>query len=231
MTAWETKKLLDTVEAQQGVTAAERLRGPLRSVGVRLWAVGYHFRESERVLEEVIPSTDWWMAVKAITGASLRDTGDYKEALAAAEAHVNAAAASLHTLGDIMAKVIWEAINLDPLLGPEIPLRKRYLATVIQKMKAKNIASSVTTIASALLLEPRWKQLCAFVNCSKHNSLIDMTHTVELIKKAKHGLKIIPYDVWPSEWSTDFLIATHRVVEDHVVALGKEINNHLGVAV
>lgn len=228
---WHSQQMIDLVRESRGRAAAERLQGPARSIGLRLWAVWYHQNEIERLLQSSMVRNDVGATLRAITGirTSIRSE-EYKSSLLAAEAHVNAAALALHTLADTMSTVIWEALNLDVTMKGHIKPSWRHLAIVVNQMKIEGIAPAVTKPADSLLAADEWCKLHEFIICSRHREMIAIRPGMNLSGKSwKRGLQIVAFDRWQSESASDFLARIHRLVEDRILEIGSALNEFLGL--
>lgn len=118
---WEMKKLEDAVRAQHGDAVADCWRIPTHSIARKIDMGYYHACESIRVLKEAIYDSEVISdndhesiaAAKAIILSAAADprATPLIGARFHAEAHMIAAAQSLHSTADIMAYVVYWALN------------------------------------------------------------------------------------------------------------------------
>lgn len=241
-TEWNPAELDEIVAQQQGKDAQQELLPPLRSLPRKLAMAEYHLDESLRLVSELSndPNKDEIVAATlAVLGRPPGGTSksDYEQALFRAEAHLIAMAQALHSMADVMGKVIWISLGLDSKLSKRIKPWRRYLHTIAEQMQKDDVARRVVDAAQVFLKEVDFRYLADYVNQTKHHCLIDTTHAIDM-KDREHGLRIAEFEKsssrsadelkkWSNRWADEFGENSFHVVFQHVDRIGRKLNDHL----
>jgi len=127
------------------------------------------------------------------------------------EAHTIAAAQALHSVADILAQAVYLALRLD-LVRP-MQERKRTASSVIVVLEEQGLRT-ISGAFKELIDSETFKYLAAFVNTTKHRSLMQYHFRWSLEDQEDFGLIICAFrfedrtrsaDIWPSITVKDFL--------------------------
>jgi hypothetical protein len=149
----------------------------------------------------------------------------FLEAHFCAEAHAIACAQSLHSTADILAQVLHISLNLDGFCKPKKLL---YLKDVVNCMSRHTIAPSVVAATNHFLQSDEFRYLSAYVNTTKHISLIKSVYSIHVVPgEEQHGLKINAFsyhgDNWQEKWLTDFIVTDFEQLSNMFGAIGIEL--------
>ncbi len=232
---WDSKELRKLVEERHGQGQCELLRHPLNSAILKLQFARYHAAESARVLRESIPvniENETTEAAKQLLRAflSAEERAALKNTHFKAEAHLIAFAQALHSVADILAGVVYLALDLPGSLRIEIKPRKLNLNTVTNELAKVDRASGVVKSLRDFAQDQEFRYLSAYVNTTKHRSLVPTTPSVGLWE-GKYGIKIRAFDYngesCPEKWACDFIEEGFDVIRDCSFAVGQALNIHL----
>ena len=121
------------------------------------------------------------------------------------------------------------SLNLERLFKPTAP---RYLQTVVDRMKQHAIAPSVVGAANHFLQSDEFRYLKAYVNTTKHISLIWSGYSIHVVPgEEQHGLKINAFSYrtenWPQKWLTDFIGTDFERLSNMFGAIGIELTDFI----
>lgn len=233
MMNWNRKELFDQVLQKHGKAQADLLKPFLISFIWKLFISRYHAEESKAIIGELIsqPVKDQYIeSVKLILEqASGTDKGQ-KFALAQfqSEAHMIAYAQSLHSIADILSQIIYYSLNLDKNLKKPIKERTRYLGNVNEGIKCKY--NKLYLEVNHLLKSDKFRYLKAYVNTTKHRSLIFAKYYIDFVENIDpiYGLKIgeFRYDDkhYKAKWSREFMEDDYKFIEEAFFNIGNIIN-------
>lgn len=239
---WNILEFENLVQLCYGEEQLKKLMRPLSSVSWKLMLANYHAFESKRLYqsyfskESVEGSTEELVHVigqflKAASGSEEADK--FKEARILSEAHLISYAQSLHSVADILAQVIYLGINLENNLTKPIPEYKRNLHYVYEGIRNENYAIDVVKVLGALKQSPEFLYLQAYVNTTKHYSLIDVTHQISLKSNttSRYGILILPFEYkghcFQQKWADDFSIRDFKTILESIFCVGSELNRFL----
>ena len=204
---------LSLVEAKTDLQTLSRY---VNSVTWKLEIAAYHITEALEAIPRILPkdATDKRKAAFGLQWALMSDH-DEGDAMAIAqrqtEAHTIAAAQAIHSVPDILAQALYLAFRLDTIR----PMREcdRTMTSVVRALKSASIGS-VSAPVEELLTSDIFKYLRAFVNTTKHRSLIDYSFHMSVEDSEDFGLSIFPFvyqdrsgvvEGWPSRTVRQFL--------------------------
>lgn len=243
---WEIKTLEDAVRAQHGDSVAGSLHEATQSIAWKINMAYYHACESVRILKEAIYESDVISAddhesiaaAKAIILSAARDSRatPLNAARFQAEAQMIVAAQSLHSTADIMASVVYLALNFPNQAGAPGDYRlnlyrvRDYLQEVPQ---FQTIAKAI----NALLTLHQFKYLCGYVNTTKHRSLVQAVYTayVDPSDNPRQGIRIRPFQYRDAKdnnqsfdelWGEQFLFQEAQHIREGICTIGNEINKY-----
>lgn len=148
------------------------------------------------------------------------------------EAHVIAYAQSLHSIADILAQAIYSGLNLEKSLSSPIDIGKRGLYPVYKRMLGECYALDVAQLIDALLQSPSFLYLEAYVNITKHHSVVDWRYAISFeTPNRRHGIRMLPFDYkgkcFPERWAADFISEDYKEVCDRVDGIVMAMNGFL----
>jgi hypothetical protein len=212
----ESEFKLESLTLFEPTTDLQTLVRYLNSVTWKLEIAAYHVSEALQAIPGILPKNepDQRTAAFAMQFAMMsgHDEGD---AMAIAqretEAHAIAAAQALHSIPDILAHALYLAFRLDMIR----PMREcdRTSGNVVRALKAASILS-VSAAVEEMLTSEIFKYLRAFVNTTKHRSLIDYRFHISVVDLEDFGLSFSAFvyedrhgvaEGWPSKTAKEFL--------------------------
>ncbi len=241
---WDLTELEDAVRRVHGDRYADAIHEPLQSFAWKSEIAYYHACESELVIEEALTSTDKISkddsASLAVAKAILlTTTSDWagSHIVAAqfkAEAHIIASAQALHSLCDILSYIVYWSFQLDTV--PKAPAVDRLNLHSIQKtLQTQSQYSTTANLIDAAILSSEFAYLAAYVNTTKHTSLISSTLSASFEADARNGMHIKEFSYadrrgnvsqYSSKWSCDFLFPENHVLRLKLLAVGNSLNDH-----
>jgi len=195
----------------------------------------YHIEEANRILSETFTWPEERQLAEAV-GKVLMWSADtdkgrkFAEASFYSIAHVIAFAQSLHSTADILAQVLYFSLDLNRFFTENQKKPKLYLNTVVARMKKHRVAPKVVTAANCFLKSNEFHYLSAYVNTTKHKSLVDSPYVIGLVPgQEKHGLEITSFEyklkIYPQKWVTDFIGADFKRLSSMFDATGIELTD------
>lgn len=231
---WNTNKFKELVRSLYGHEQLEKVKIPLNSLFWKLMLSGYHSEEFKKIYrsylsgkrEEYVEAT-----IQVFLAASgSEEAKKFNEARIFSEAHVIAYAQALHSTADILSQIIYHGLDLEhklthPLVHSHISLNKVY-----NKMIHEGVAVNVTDVIGDLKESSEFCYLEAYVNTTKHRSLVDTTHRVSFQTK-RYGIVIRPFefkgDKFPQKWADDFVNQDFEEMQKRLITIGNEMNQYL----
>lgn len=243
---WEMKQLEDAVRAVNGDHVANKLQVHTRSVDLKITMRNYHACESIRILKEAIYDSDVISDnVHEATAASkaiwLSATGHPSAppliyARVRAEAEMIAAAQSLHSTADIMASVVYWALDF-PSSAKTLDEFQLNLFRVREHLQQDLVYTEITNAINDFFDLPQFKYLTAYVNTTKHRSLVEAPYTAQtdLRDKPRQGFRIKAFKYRKSKrnvqsynrtWAEDFLLTDAEIVGNGILTIGNSLNDY-----
>ncbi len=246
---WELRELEDAVRRKRGDRHADELRDPLQSFAWKSDIADYHACESERVIKEALASTgqiskdapDFVAVTKAILVAASPD-GAGSHIVAAefmAEAHIIASAQAVHSLCDILSGVVYWSFHLDTVSNPPAE-RRLNLHSIHRTLRDLHQYSNTATLIDAVISSSEFAYLVAYVNTTKHKSLVSSTLTASFEAKNRNGMRIKEFSYtdrcgkrrkYDRKWSHDFLFRENPALRLKLLAIGNSLNEHFKLEV
>lgn len=240
---WKIKTLEDAVRGIHGDRYADQIHGPLQSFAWKSDIAYYHAYESERVIKEALSSTAHISeddsgsiaAAKAILLAAAPDVVG-SHILAAqfkAEAHIMASAQALHSLCDILSGIVYWAFQLDTTSSPP-PINRLNLHSIDRTLSMLPQYSTTRSLIRETISSSEFKYLAAYVNTTKHKSLVHSTLSASFEADNRNGMRIKEFSytnlgctaTYDPKWSHDFLFLENHALRLKLVAVGNSLNDH-----
>jgi NTP pyrophosphatase (non-canonical NTP hydrolase) len=234
---WKVKEFESLVRECYGEDQLKKLKVPLESVFWKLMLARYHAEESKRLLRSYLSEETADELVQVINQVLLaasgsEEDGKFVEAQVVSEAHVIAFAQSLHSTADILAQVVYFGLNLDGNLAKPIKERNRTIHCVCNNMRKAAFALGVVDAIEDFRQLPEFRYLQAYVNITKHRSLVDVTHSISLDPaNPRYGVKILPFEYktenFSERWADDFVEQDYIAIREGINRIGAEMNKFL----
>lgn len=241
---WEISALENAVRRMHGDRYADEMHNPLQSFKWKSDIAYYHACESERIIEEVIASTEGIckdvfgsiaVADAILLAASPDAAGSHIVAAQfKAEAHIIASAQALHSLCDIISGIVYWCYQLDTVSNsPKV--NHLNLHNIHRALCAEHKHSETADLINAAITSDEFSYLSAYVNTTKHKSLVSSTLTASFEAEHRHGMCIkgFPYTdtrgnthLYDRKWSHDFLFPENHALRLKLVAVGNSLNDH-----
>lgn len=232
---WNLKELFDQVLQRHCKQQADLLKASLVSYIWKLFIAQYHAEESKAIIGKLIshPSKEGYVAATKLILEQASGTDKGREidlALFQAEAHMIAYAQSLHSLADILSQIIYYSLKLDKHLKKQIDEKGRYLSKVSKAIKSLQQFNKLYLEVNHLLNSDKFNYLRAYVNTTKHRSLIPTTYSVDFVESITptHGLKIAEFEYdgnsYKTKWAWEFIETDYKYFKEAFDNIGNIIN-------
>jgi len=235
--SWDTKEFESLVGENYDEEQTVKVTQSLESVCWKLMLAQYHAEESKRLYRSYLKEGPLDEAVQVINQVFLAASGseeaiDFTKARILSEAHVIAYAQSLHSIADILAQVIYFGLDLEKRLPKPIPVQLVNLHRVCNKMIEEGLARSVTDAIDIFRQSPEFLYLQAYINITKHRSLVDTTHSVSFESDVpRYGVKILSFEYkgssFAEKWAEDFVGQDFLTIRRCVIEIGSVMNMYL----
>ncbi len=230
---WNRKELENDIEILFGKEQLELLSPCLRTIEERKFYATYHCDEVERLINEELKriAPDNHKLISLID-----DTGEDGEKVLLvyrkARAHIIACLQSLHSLADVLAHVIYFALNMDNDIVTRINSRRRYASTVSEKLNTISGANPLKIAFDSLIKDDEFVYLSAVVNCSKHRNLINTWFRINLDLNKEYNANIFEFYAFEFNGKNynqrrviEFIKNEYSRIDSFVNEIGIEINN------
>jgi len=240
---WEIKELEKAVRNACGDQYADAIREPLQSFSWKSDMAFFHACEAERILKEAIAATPGinhhdplpLATGKAVIIAASEAGQSLRLARFKAEAHIIASAQALHSLCDIVCHVVYWAYKLDTI--PSAPATTRLnLHTILRTLYKLPQHTTTASLIQAVVDSPEFIYLCAYVNTTKHKSLVISSMAASMDGEGRGGMRIGAFSYtdpvgkhysFDRKWASDFLFPENQSVRLKLVAVGCSLNAYL----
>jgi len=241
---WEVSTLESSIRLKLGAKYADMIHEPLLSFAWKSDIAYYHACESERVINEALDSikeiyksdSSSTAITKAILLAASPDNMN-QHILAAqfqAEAHTIASAQATHSLCDILSVIVYWSFQLDTV--PKSPAYNNLnLFTVNDSLKKLPQYSMTSNLIESVTSSSEFSYLAAYVNTTKHNSLINSSLSVSFDTDNKNGMCIKGFshsgfrkniNNYDRKWSHDFLFVDNYALLLKLLTVGNSLNDY-----
>lgn len=225
---WKTTEFASLVSSRHGADHMENSGVAHESVGWKALMADYHAGETAKLELEHSPNSVAAAHNIFLSAANRPEAGPYRIARFAAEAHLIACAQSLHSLGDIMANVVFTASGLPT---DRLNKRDRSLHRIVKVLDEEAGMEQIVQPLHKLHQSPDFHYVRAFVNITKHRSLVDIYSHVSFKPEPRQGLMIeaFDYDGEPFEkrWASELYLESRVEIVRAVVATGIAVNRWL----
>lgn len=241
---WKLKELEDAVRNAHGDQYADAIHEPLQSFAWKSDMAYFHACEAEQILKEAVTATPGIndhdrpsiATSKAVVFAAAPGEAGQHLRLAKfkAEAHIIASAQALHSLSDIVCHVVYWAYRLDT--GPNAPeINRLNLHSTLRTLTTLRKYATTESLIRAVVDAPEFTYLAAYVNTTKHKSLVSSTMSASFIPEDRGGMRIKSFSYrdqvgnshhFDSKWAYDFLFQENQSVRLKLVAVGNSLNDH-----
>jgi len=219
------------VSQKQGDTQIEILKPFINSFVWKSFIAKYHSEELKDLIRKEISqtSTEEYVEIVKLIFESVAGTekgNQFDVAVFKAEAHLIAFAQSIHSLGDIFAQIIYTSLNLDTKLKKPIQLKLRTISKINECISNIHECRKLHSELNCFLKSDQFKYINAYVNTTKHRSLIPANYSVSFSERIKpmHGFKIAKFSYNDYSFEPKF---SNEIIEDTLVYFEKSYNTIL----
>lgn len=237
---WEPRRLLELARRLYDGPVVSNLHRAVSSVGWKLAVAEFHAAEALTAIPNALPDVSdkrreaAGLALLHMSGSD--EAKPFSDAQFICEAHAIAAAQSLHSVTDIVSNVVYLSLGLGSA-GYALAVDRRNLHSVQRTVEKSGVAPTVATALARMSASEAFRYLRAYVNTTKHVSLVDRAFgvTIGTTQPERYGLTILPFqyeirgvvEKWPSKWMEDFLHESLSVVSDSAVEIGELLEQHV----
>ncbi len=223
-----TPHLLELVREKFDGHQVDLVKPSLKSVSWKLAQAEFHIKESKKALNDALPNEVDLAGMLKIAGwFGGHDKDKFQLAGFAAEAHLIAFAQSLHSVTDIAAQVIIYALNLNNTskLSNKSGIRK-----VIDHFTKMQLYPELLNAINNLLQSQEFLYLEAYVNTTKHRTLIENTFKLNLATTngQQYGIELSSFSFkgndFPSKRADDFTGEIYMKVSAAIRNVGSVLN-------
>jgi hypothetical protein len=237
---WKIRTLEDAVRRVNGDRYADEIHDPLQSFKWKSDIAHYHACESERVIEETIASIDGVnkdVSGDFVVADAILCAGSSKAIVAAqfkAEAHIIASAQALHSLCDILSGIVYWCFQLKSV-PKSPPVNRLNLRAIYSTLCTLPKYSATAKLINAAISSNEFTYLSAYVNTTKHKSLVSSTLTASFEADYRNGMLIKGFSYtdqrgdmhqYDHKWSHDFLFPENDALKLKLVAVGNSLNDY-----
>ncbi len=153
---------------------------------------------------------------------------EWNKAQFASEAHVEAAAQVLHSMGEVLAQIINKAVLSDELKEDAVSM-----TTVRDKLAKKQGTGKISQAINKFQNSAEFKYINAFVNIIKHRRLLDRVFHAEggENKRNAHGVCFLEFrykgNLYPFTWATDIIDQYKICIFELIQEIGNAVNDYL----
>jgi hypothetical protein len=228
---WIIKEFRELARLQFPAIDMTEIDSTLSSI---LWKVNickFHIEEYQRIMNQSVNSNihPYVYAVGKILESSA-GTEAGKEFWATrfiSEAHIIAYAHSLHSLADIYAHLLVFSIDLKSKFKNP---RRINFSSVCKEIKNENHSSIIVDKMENLQFSEEFKYLNAFINITKHRSLVPVNYSLNFIEE-RYGLKFNDFkydgDEFQPKWAEEFTGVEFEKLLNMFQKIGIELNEYL----
>jgi hypothetical protein len=236
---WDISTLEGFVRNKHGNKYADNIHGPLQSLAWKSDMAYYHACESERIIKEALNSTkeiskkdsSSTAIAKAIFLAASPDSKN-QHILAAqfqAEAHIIASAQATHSLCDILSVIVYWSFQLDSV-STKPSLNNLNLFSVNQSLQKLPQHSKTSDLIKIATSSSEFEYLAAYVNTTKHNSLVSSCLSVSFDGDTNNGMRIKEFsrniNPYSNKWSHHFLFVDNYALLQMLITIGNSLNDY-----
>lgn len=231
---WDIAKFRELAKDRLAPSKFKEIVLPLISIPWKVSICHYHREEYHRLskepltVEKLHPKVE--MVGKILHQAAKTSAGKrISIELFMAEAHMIAFAQSLHSTADILAHIIFYCLGLEQY---SFPKEKISLYNIQKWMEEKNFSSKILDPIKTLKDAEEYKYLSAYVNTTKHKSLILSNLKVNFSETEKqHGLSISEFiykeHLYLQRWADDFIDIDFKRLSDLLIEIGCSIDEYM----
>ncbi|MGR3303258.1 MAG: hypothetical protein ACUZ8I_12245 [Candidatus Scalindua sp.] len=230
---WNRKELENDIENLFGKEQLELLSPCLETIKEKKFNATYHLNEVERLINEELKriAPDNHKLISLID-----DTGEEGEKVLLvyrnARAHIIACLQSLHSIADVLAHVIYFALNMDNDDVTRVDSTRRYASTVSGKLNSISGANTLKIVFDSLIKDDEFVYLSAVVNCSKHRTLIKTWFRINLDLNKEYNANIFEFYAFEFNGRNynqrrviEFIKNEYSRIDSFVNEISIEINN------
>ena len=151
-----------------------------------------------------------------------------------AEAHTIASAQAMHSLCDILSIIVYWSFQLDTVSNAPL-LNKLNLFSVNRSLNNLQQYSKTSNMIRTATSSSEFEYLAAYVNTTKHNSLVSSSLSVSFDADNKNGMRIKEFSCpdfsgninnYGSKWSHDLLFVDNYALLLMLIDVGNSLNDY-----
>jgi hypothetical protein len=214
------------------------LRRAVHSIQWKLGAAQYQAFEALSAVPDLFEgAVDKWKAAGVAAAMSMArnvEAQPFEIALLICDANMMAAAQTLHSIGDILANVVYLGLRLNE--KGRMRAYTRSLDTVTERLWRAGDEAIMCDLLNSLRRAEAFRYLNAFVNTAKHRSLITRRFRLEFNGQRRFGLAIVAFgyqrgkkapEEFRSKLIDDFLHESLMLMSTAVSDVGKALEQSL----
>ena len=225
MMTWDIQRLRELVKHIYGARQLEAISPHIDSIEWKIRIAGFHAYSARRAFDEVFDANERDLSIILARMLS-RGQGRiaFMDAKIGYEAHVIAYAQAMHSVADILARVVAIALNISPPSSDD--------DVTFDTLKAAIPPGPLKDSITRLRGLTQFRYMRDFVNQTKHVSLVFSAYSIDLTgnDSRAHGLRFNAFSIGstmhPHKWGEDFLLDLLEVAKNYV-AVGRQLNEFL----
>lgn len=243
---WELKQLKDAVREARGDRHADEMSGSLNAFFWKADMARYHASCVHTIWKDALAEVESLENVDhapepALTAIFVglgqgEDGQKIRFARFTSEAHIIASAQALHSMFDIFAHIVYWACDLASAPEP-LPLQRIGIHSVCRCLSKTSANASVETRVRELIDLPEFEYLSAFVNTTKHRSLVSSSFSAAF-DEGRYGMRFAAFSYtdprgqsrnYERKWAEDFLGQEAGAISMKFAEVGNSLNALYGL--
>ena len=236
---WDISLLEHSIRQKIGDSYGNTIHKYLQSFAWKNLIANYHASEFERVINEALASTSGisnkdsrlTTFTKAIFLAASPDNSNLniREAQFQAEAHIIASAQATHSLCDILSIIIYWSLRLEIIPNPP-QLNKLNLFNIQKALNKIPQYLKTLNLIKIIISSSEFEYLSAYVNTTKHHSLVDSSLSVSFDAENRSGILINDFSMnnkkYKRKLACDFLFKDNKTLLEMLMNVGNSLNEN-----
>lgn len=219
---WNLDELRELIETIHGPEQLEKAELHINSIATKLLQANYHARLARECIEDIFKNEESPAFVMDLILGVNEKSADFEDAKFASEANIIACAYVIHSISDVLAHLILDALAINGSDEDFFDFSK-----INKLIPAK---TTLKILVTRVLGMHQFSYLKAYVNTSKHVSMIDADYRIDLRCNGTHGIRFKQFvykkDSYKAKWSKDFIDEMSEIAKLYR-DIGVAINTHL----
>lgn len=227
---WDLNALVEAVRHRSGRGQSELVRGAVNAIAARQVYARLQYQEARTIIDSLVPKdADEGDVFDALFGERPWGAETFDSARRRAEAHLVACAESLNVTADMLAQVVYHALDLRSV----VPLNPRRITVgaVTSALPSDTAHRLLKADLDSFVAAPTHVYLRDLVNTSKHRSIVGVIYAMDLIDAAgpRHGIRFSPFHYegrsYQATWAAQFLEDEYARQSASILEIGRAINS------